>query len=449
MPKTLNIAVIGAGTMAQAVHLPVLRRRWDRFAIAALVDHSPRRRRESSEIWGIEEDKRYESVADLVAAVRAKTLSLVDLALGGGEGARDGQGARDIGGVQGVDLDPGVDQHQLVPAHHAVVADPVQGAGVIARGGDRVVADPVAVGARGGREDALDDALAAGMAHGARQLADDVLEAAQGRLDRLAHLAHLVLVLEQALLAGSLLQGGVLGGGLVPAGQAVLRADLLDHRLDARVHARHDAQRQLRADVLGQVVAQLVDVPHLDAQALGGLGEGRATAHPHLAVAGIGVELAGVEARPGTEEVRRLRGARLLGGGLDHEHAVGLLIGAQSRVVREGGVRAEGVVGVVRAHLEHTGRQHQTGGGKTAHERVAARGRPARGLERSGVRDGLVPAGGDELAEGLVAGPLRAGVAARGEVLHPVGAGGAVGVTDVLGVHTTMLSWRGLPWTYE
>ena len=76
MPKTLNIAVIGAGTMAQAVHLPVLRRRWDRFTIAALVDHSPRRRRESSEVWGIEEDKRYESVADLIAAVRAKTLSL-------------------------------------------------------------------------------------------------------------------------------------------------------------------------------------------------------------------------------------------------------------------------------------------------------------------------------------------------------------------------------------
>ncbi|ATG54018.1 dehydrogenase [Brachybacterium ginsengisoli] len=76
MPKTLNIAVIGAGTMAQAVHLPVLRRRWDRFSIAALVDHSPRRRRESSEVWGIEEDKRFETVADLVAAVRAKTITL-------------------------------------------------------------------------------------------------------------------------------------------------------------------------------------------------------------------------------------------------------------------------------------------------------------------------------------------------------------------------------------
>ncbi|MGO1201121.1 MAG: Gfo/Idh/MocA family protein, partial [Dermabacteraceae bacterium] len=76
MPKTLNIAVIGAGTMAQAVHLPVLRRRWDRFTIAALVDHSPRRRREASEVWGLEEDTRYESVADLIAAVRAKTLTL-------------------------------------------------------------------------------------------------------------------------------------------------------------------------------------------------------------------------------------------------------------------------------------------------------------------------------------------------------------------------------------
>ncbi|MGP5131259.1 Gfo/Idh/MocA family protein [Brachybacterium tyrofermentans] len=76
MPKTLNIAVIGAGTMAQAVHLPVLRRRWDRFAVTALVDHSPRRRRESSEVWGIGEEARYESVADLIAAVRAKSVSV-------------------------------------------------------------------------------------------------------------------------------------------------------------------------------------------------------------------------------------------------------------------------------------------------------------------------------------------------------------------------------------
>lgn len=80
MAKTLNIAVIGAGTMAQAVHLPVLRRRWDRFTVAALVDHSPRRRREASDVWGVAEEKRYETVADLIAAVRVKEIT-VDAAL--------------------------------------------------------------------------------------------------------------------------------------------------------------------------------------------------------------------------------------------------------------------------------------------------------------------------------------------------------------------------------
>jgi predicted dehydrogenase len=76
MPRTVNIAVVGAGTMAQAVHLPVLRRRWDRFAVTALVDHSPRRREESSKVWGVAEQARYESVADLIAAIRAKTVEV-------------------------------------------------------------------------------------------------------------------------------------------------------------------------------------------------------------------------------------------------------------------------------------------------------------------------------------------------------------------------------------
>ena len=76
MPKTLNIAVIGAGTMAQSVHLPVLRRRWDRFILSAVVDHSPRRLRESSQNWGVPEERRFESVADLVSAVRAKRVEV-------------------------------------------------------------------------------------------------------------------------------------------------------------------------------------------------------------------------------------------------------------------------------------------------------------------------------------------------------------------------------------
>src|SRR5690606_8836638 len=52
------------------------RRRWDRFTVAALVDHSPRRRREAAEVWGIAEERRYGTVADLIAAVRARALTL-------------------------------------------------------------------------------------------------------------------------------------------------------------------------------------------------------------------------------------------------------------------------------------------------------------------------------------------------------------------------------------
>lgn len=76
MPSALHIAVVGAGTMAQAVHLPVLRRRWDRFSVAAIVDISPRRLREASDVWGVAEDRRYETVPDLVTAIRAKEVQV-------------------------------------------------------------------------------------------------------------------------------------------------------------------------------------------------------------------------------------------------------------------------------------------------------------------------------------------------------------------------------------
>ena len=76
MPKKLHIAVIGAGTVAQAVHLPVIRRRWDRFELSALVDISDRRRGESADVFGIEEARRYSSVEELLKAVRAKTVQV-------------------------------------------------------------------------------------------------------------------------------------------------------------------------------------------------------------------------------------------------------------------------------------------------------------------------------------------------------------------------------------
>ncbi|UYG18074.1 Gfo/Idh/MocA family oxidoreductase [Brachybacterium huguangmaarense] len=76
MPSPLNIAVVGVGTMAQAVHLPLIRRRWDRFALTGIVEISPRRRKEASEVWGVPEERRYESVADLVTAIRAKEIEV-------------------------------------------------------------------------------------------------------------------------------------------------------------------------------------------------------------------------------------------------------------------------------------------------------------------------------------------------------------------------------------
>ena len=76
MPSKINVAVVGLGTSAQAVHLPMLQRRHDRFQLTAVVDISPRRLREAAEKWGIEEERRYGSVKDLMAAARSKDVEL-------------------------------------------------------------------------------------------------------------------------------------------------------------------------------------------------------------------------------------------------------------------------------------------------------------------------------------------------------------------------------------
>ncbi len=76
MPSKINVAVVGLGTSAQAVHLPMLLRRHDRFRVSAVVDISPRRLREASEKWGFEEERRYGSVKDLMATVRSKDVEV-------------------------------------------------------------------------------------------------------------------------------------------------------------------------------------------------------------------------------------------------------------------------------------------------------------------------------------------------------------------------------------
>lgn len=91
MPDLVNIAVVGAGAAAQSVHLPLLRRRWDRFAIAALADLSPRRRQEAADVYGIPEEARFEDAAAVIAAIRAKEIA-VDAAVI----ASDGLHAEDV-----------------------------------------------------------------------------------------------------------------------------------------------------------------------------------------------------------------------------------------------------------------------------------------------------------------------------------------------------------------
>ena len=102
---------------------------------------------------------------------------LVDLALDVGERAVDRQGAGDVGGVEGVGLDAGVEQEQFAGVDRAGVAGPVQHGGVVAGGGDGVVAELVAFLAGAGEERALDDALAALVGERAGQGLDDFGEA--------------------------------------------------------------------------------------------------------------------------------------------------------------------------------------------------------------------------------------------------------------------------------
>lgn len=87
MASPLRIAVIGLGTMAQAVHLPMIMRRHDRFEIAAVVDISPRRRTEVAQKWHFADDLVFASVDDLVSAVRHKSIE-VDAAVFAADGVK-------------------------------------------------------------------------------------------------------------------------------------------------------------------------------------------------------------------------------------------------------------------------------------------------------------------------------------------------------------------------
>ncbi|MEU4014642.1 Gfo/Idh/MocA family oxidoreductase [Microbacterium sp. NPDC028030] len=63
-----RVAVIGLGAISQSVHLPLLRRNADTFAIAALVELSAERAADMGGRYGVADAHRFTSVDDLVAA---------------------------------------------------------------------------------------------------------------------------------------------------------------------------------------------------------------------------------------------------------------------------------------------------------------------------------------------------------------------------------------------
>ena len=167
-----------------------------------------------------------------------------------------------------------------------------------------------------------------------------------------------------------------------------------------------------------QVVAEPVDVAHLEAEGVGDLLQRRAAADPQLAVLPVAEELVGValRARARVEDALAV---------LDDQHGVAGLVAAEVGV---GGVGAEAVVGVVGPHLEGARGQHQALAGERLGEplttsRGVRRDRVGREVELA-VAPALAHEGGVRRGHGRV---VRLGVHQRLAGL----VGGRVGVCSL------------------
>ena len=279
---------------------------------------------------------------------------LVHPALDLGERSVDRERPGDVGGVERLHLHARVEQDEVAGTHRSVVADPVQGRGVGTGSGDRLVADGVSLLASVPVEAGLDDPFPACVPGGARQVADDPLEPRRGGSHGAPHLVDLVVVLHQPQLAqrlGQLVIAGAAGFALVGA---------LTHPVDSsragRVRTRDDAKAHaVGADVLGECLGKLVQGGGPDTGERGEVVERGARPHPELAVPRVGEELLRGAAGERAEVEHGLVTAV---DGVQHEHRVRLVVGAQSGEVGERRVRTEPVVGVVRPGGQGPGGHH-------------------------------------------------------------------------------------------
>ena len=291
----------------------------------------------------------------------------------------------------------------------------MQGAGIVARGGDRVVADAVAVGAGGGLECGLDDSLTTAVAERLRQRCHHVVETCTGDGDGFAQLLDFVVVLDQAQLGEQLCQFGIPGLRGLEIGLD-LGASEVDDSVDAGVglsdEAHGDRSEVLRDGVIDGGGALRGDAGH------GGHGfEVGARSDPVLAVAGIREELLGIGSGTGAEVQRHVVAVTL---GFEDENGVGLGIGFEAGEVDERGMSAEAVVGVVRADLESAGGDDEPFARECCRDGLAARRGEAGCCESLGVEGSAIPSGGDEVAEGGGIRAMRAVVDAVCEVLSRV-----------------------------
>ena len=106
--------------------------------------------------------------------------------------------------------------------------------------------------------------------------------------------------------------------------------------------------------------------------------------------------------------------------GFEDEDGVGFGIGFQTGEVDERGMRAEAVVGVVRADLESAGGNDEPFTGECCRNGVPSGRGETSGGESFGVERSAIPSGGDEVAEGGGIRAMRAVVDAVCEVLSRV-----------------------------
>ena len=189
---------------------------------------------------------------------------VVDHPLVVGEPSVHRQGPGDVGGVERVQLDASVEQQQVALADVAVVADPVQRAGVVTGGRDGVVADRVADVPGVQAEDALHPALTPAAADRLGQVGHHGGEGLGGPAAGLPQLLDLERVLGQPELAEGLGQLGV-GGELALLARGLGGADLGDHggHLGLEVDRQHPERGGV--GVLAEVVGQVADVGAGDA----------------------------------------------------------------------------------------------------------------------------------------------------------------------------------------